>query len=275
MRLLALVLFIAACKPSATIRSSTKIASLQSYGSVSLRVRSQGFATQGVAMIMEQAVVNHLRQRCSFVPIDPRTGAPADVILDLTITNYTRGGSWGNTNQVTLDTLLVLSDGSDKELLGTASINGKSSGSLVDNRPQDNEAISIVAKTIGDILWKSGCAGPRVAKAAPPPDTGTGTGTGTGNAAPDETKRADAEALNEKGKEALFNADTNNALTYFQQANAMLPDAKYQFNICLALGAAQRYPEATTACKQARAMNPSPKLAAKIDQRLEGLAQGQ
>jgi hypothetical protein len=144
----------------------------------------------------------------------------------------------------------------------------------------------VIAKTVAELLAKSGCTGPRVARAPEPgpmPDNGSagqgsaGTpgdmGSGAGSAAPtpDESRRADAEALNEQGKSKLFAADTAGALAAFQQANATLPDPKYQFNVCVALGAQERWPEAIAACEQARGMNPSAKLAAKIDQRLVGL----
>jgi hypothetical protein len=265
------------------VQNTTPIGNLQSYRTVALRVRSTQFATQGLAIAMETAVLNHLRQRCAFQAVDPNAGG-ADIVLDLTITKHAKGGDgWiRNENQVVMDTMLVLSDGADGEPLGTANIHGKSSGAVVNNAPQENEAIGVIAKTVADILWKSGCSGPRVAKAPPPPPPGTGSGsatdpgTGSGSAAaPDESRRADAEKLNDQGKERLFAADTQGALGFFQQANQMLPDAKYQFNVCLALGAMERWDEATAACKQARTMNPNEKLAAKIDQRLQGLAQRQ
>src|SRR5262245_46298388 len=119
MRALALFLLVA-CKPSATIQNTTPIANLQTYRAIALRVRSTQFATQGLAMAMETAVVNHIRQRCGFDNVGP-ANSPSDIILDLTITKYAKGGdSWiRNENQVVMDTLMVLSDPTDGELLGT------------------------------------------------------------------------------------------------------------------------------------------------------------
>jgi len=285
-----LIPVLCACSPSATVQNTMPIANLQSYRAISLRVRSQQFATQGLAITMETAVVNHIRQKCGFESVGP-AGSPSDIVLDLTITKYAKGGdSWiRNENQVVMDTLMVLSDPTDGELLGTANIHGKSSGAVVNNAPQENEAIAVIAKTVADVMWKSGCAGPRVAKAPTPPpnntgsggtgggsgsDAGSGAGSGSAvasNPGPDESKRAEAEKLNEQGKERLFNADTAGALGLFQQANAMLPDPKYQFNVCLAFGAMEKWNEAISACQQAKQMNPNAKLAAKIDQRLQGL----
>lgn len=232
-------------------------------------------------MMLENTVASRLREKCGFQQVGPVGTAPADVILDLNITRHARGGSgWiRNANQVEIDTLLVLSDGQDGELLGTATIRGKSSGTVINNAPQENEAIAVISTSIADLLAKSGCSGPRIARVEPT-SSGSGTvGQGSaaqpeqGSAAPvvDESRRAEAEALNEQGKEKLFGADTAGALALFQQASSILPDPKYQFNVCVALGAAERWDDAIAACKQARAMNPSPKLAAKIDQRLEAL----
>lgn len=231
-------------------------------------------------MMLENTVASRLRERCQFVQVGAAGTAPADVVLDLNITRHARGGSgWiRNANQVEIDTLLVLSEGQDGELLGTATIRGKSSGTVMNNAPQENEAIAAIASSIADLLAKSGCSGPRIARVEPAAAgsatvaQGSAATPGDGTApVVDESRRAEAEALNEQGKEKLFGADTAGALVLFQQATSIVPDPKYQFNVCVALGAQERWDEAIAACKQARAMNPSAKLAAKIDQRLDAL----
>lgn len=279
---------IAACHPSATVEHTMPVANLQSYRTVALRVRSTAFASQGQATWLEQATINHLRKKCAFevVPVGQQ---PADVVLDLNITRTGRGGGGliSNENTAVLDALLVLTDGQDGQLLGTATIHGKSSGMIINNQPPENEAIDVVGKTVADVLFKSGCGGPRVARAAtPPPPTGTGsgatvglgsgTGTGSGSgtgsgttAPPDDAKRAQAEQLNEQGKEKLYGADIPAALALFQQATALVPDPRYQFNVCIALGAQEQWDNAIAACQQARGMNPDAKLAAKIDHRID------
>ncbi|MDB4957401.1 MAG: hypothetical protein JWO36_4970 [Myxococcales bacterium] len=248
------------------------VASLQSYRTVSLRVHSTAFAAQGQAMFLESAVLDKLHRQCGFEQIRPGA-TPADIVLDLNITQTGRGGGgWlANSNLATIDTLLVLTDGQEGELLGTVRIHGQSSGMLINNAPPENEAIDVVAKTIADMLAKSGCSGPRIARIkAPPP--GPDPVVDTGSAAPpppDETHRTEAEALNEQGKQNLYAADLAGALAAFQQANALLPDARYEFNVCLALGAQEQWDNAITACRQANALHPQPKLATKIDHRLE------
>lgn len=267
------LLAFAGCHPSATVEHTMPVANLQTYRTVGLRVHSTAFASQGLAMFLESAVLQRLQQQCGFEQVGRAGATPADVVLDLNVTHAGRGGGgWvSNENLATIDTLLVLSDGQDGELLGTARIQGKSSGAIINSAPPENEAVEVIAKTIAEILAKSGCSGPRIARApVTPPTTTPPTGSGSAGS-PDESHRAEAEALNEQGKEKLFAADVAGALTAFQQAMALLPDAKYEFNVCLTFGAQEQWDRAIAACHQARGMNPSPALATKIDKRLDVL----
>jgi hypothetical protein len=264
----------AACHPSATVQNTMPIANMQTFHSVALRVHSTAFAAQGQAMQLESAVLDKLHQRCSFEQIASAQAAKADVILDLNITNTGRGGGGfiSNSSTATLDTLLVMSDGQSGDLLGTARIHGESSGMIINNSAPEGEAIDIVAKTVADMFVKSGCSGPRIAKAVvPPPDPTPPPPDPTHPTPPvvDETHRAEAEKLNEDGKQKLFVADVQGAITAFQQANALVPDARYEYNVCSALGAAERWDDAIAACKQARTMNPKPALVTKIDHKID------
>jgi len=245
------------------------VANLNTYRTVGLRVQSSAFASQGQATMLENAVLQKVQQSCSFTQVTHAGSTPADVVLDLNITNTGRGGSgWiKNQNEATIDTLLVLSDGQSGELLGTARIHGSSSGMIINNSVPENEAIDAVAKSVAELLAKSGCFGPRVAKAEPAP-TPDPPATGSG-ATPDDAKRHDAEQLNEQGKEKLRGADIAGALAAFQQANTLVPDARYEYNVCLAYEAQEKWSNAIEACKQARAMKPEARLVAKIDHRLE------
>lgn len=248
------------------------VANLQSYRTLSLRVKSTAFAAQGQAMILESAVLQKLQQKCGFAQVERAGGAPADVMLDLNITQAGRGGSGfiTNSSKATIDTLLVVTDGQSGDLLGTARIHGESGGMIVNDASPESEAVEVVAKTVADVLAKSGCSGPRIAKAAPTPVEPPPPPPGDGSAAPpDEAKLAQADALNEQGKDKLRSADVQGALASFQQAVALVPDPRYQFNVCLTLEAAEQWDNAIAACKQARTMNPEAKLATKIDNRLD------
>jgi len=263
------------CHPSATIEHTTPVANLKTYRAVGLRVQSSAFAAQGQAQYLENAVTDKLRRSCGFEAVGRAGDVKADVVLDLNITRTGRGDSTGlvsNENLATIETMLVLSDGQTGELLGTARIKGKSSGIVINNETPELEAIDVVAKTIADTLVKSGCSGKRVAKAEPPPPPPPAEGTPP-PAAGDETKRAEAEKLNEQGKEKLRGADLAGALGSFQQAVALIPDARYQYNVCLTFEAQEQWANAVAACKQARGMNAEPRLVTKIDHRLDLLKQ--
>ncbi len=250
------------------------IANLQSYRTVAVRVHSTAFASQGRAMQLEAAMLDNLRRKCGFERVDAGQ-KPADILLDLNITQAGRGSSgWiSSDTTATLDALLVLTDGSDGELLGTARVHGSSSGVIMNGAPPDGEAIGAVAKSIADLLGKSGCAGARVARAVPVPKTDEPKPDGP--KPPDESKRPEADALNDQGKEKLYANDTPGALALFQQANTLLPDARYEFNVCLTLGVQERWDDAIASCQRAKAMNPQAALATRIDHRLELLTHRQ
>ena len=172
MRLLPCLLVLAAgCHASATVQNTMPVANLQSYRTVALRVHSTAFASQGQATYLETAVLDQLRQRCGFEQVEEAGGAPADVVLDLNVTHTQRGsgGIIENQNVAMIDTLLVLSDGQTGDLLGTASIHGKSSGVIINNGSPEQEAAGAVAKAVVQLLATSGCSGPRVARAETPP----------------------------------------------------------------------------------------------------------
>ena len=262
-----LALVIAGCHAHATVQHTMPVANLQSYRTVVLRVKATAFAAQGHAMYLEAAVLQKLRQNCKFEPLAKGASTPADVVLDLNITNMGRGGGGfiSASDRATIDTLLVLTDGQNGELLGTAGIHGESSGISLNSAPPENEALDVIAQTVADVLAKSGCSGPRVARAEPtPPPPGNGSA-----AAPDETHRAEAEALNEQGKTKLQNADVAGALAAFQQATSLLPDARYEYNVCVTFETQAAWDKAITACRHARSLNPQPKLITKIDHRLD------
>ncbi len=265
-------MILGACHASATVEHTMPVANLQSYRTVALRVHASAFASQGQAMFLEQATLTKLQGKCGFDQI-MKAGTPADVTLDLDITAMGRGGGGfiTNPNLATVDTLLVLTDGKDGELLGTARIHGKSSGMIMNNAPPENEAIDVVAQTIVDLLAKSGCSGPRIARAlATPPPNPTTKPPGLTTPHPiDESHRTAAEELNQQGKEKLYGNDIPGALALFQQAVALVPDARYAFNACLALGAEEQWDNAVIACRQARGFDPQPELAEKIDHRID------
>jgi hypothetical protein len=262
-----LVLVLAsACHPSATVENTMPIASLQSYRSVAVRVHSSAFAAQGQAMQLESAVLDQMRRRCAFEQRPAAQARGADLVLDLDIVKVGRGGGGfiSNENTARLEALLVISDGQDGELLGTARIHGSSSGMIINNGSPELEAIDAVAKTVTDVFAKSGCSGPRIAKAVPPPEP-----TPPVPAPVDESHRADAERLNDDGKQKVFVGDLAGALAAFQQADALVPDPKYEYSLCSTLGLMEKWDEAIATCQKALAKQPPAALRAKLDKKVE------
>lgn len=268
------------CHPSASVERTMPVANLQTYRTVALRVSAVPQA-QGQAYYLESSVLARLGQVCGFSGVGRYNGSPADLYLDLNVTGAGRGGSgWiTNANLATIDTLLVLTDGQSGDLIGSARIHGQSSQMAINNTNPEQQAVDVVAKTIADMLAKSGCSGPRIAKATPPPPPppATGSATGSDTTPPPDTEahRAEAEKLNDDGKTKFRTADLPGAIALFQQANQLVPDPRYLFNLCLAYEAEQQWDQATASCKQARTMSPKPELQAKIDHRLELLAHKQ
>jgi len=271
-----LPLALAACHPSAEVQHTQPLANLKTYHTVGLRITAVPQA-QGQAYYLETAVLDRVHRQCGFESVTRYGSSPADLILDLNVTAAGRGGSgWiTNSNLATIDTLLVLSDGQTGDLLGSARIHGQSSQMSINNNNPEQQAVDVVAQTIGDMLTKSGCAGPRLAKATPPPPPAPGTGsaaaTGSGSVStpPADDHRAEADKLSDQGKDRFRSADLNGALALFQQANQLAPDPRYVLNECLAYEAMAKWDDAMASCKEARGMNPPPDLAAKIDHRIE------
>jgi hypothetical protein len=272
---------VAACHPSASVQNTMPLANLKTYHTVAVRVRAAATNWQREANALQQMMNVQLQSQCGFEQVLPANAQGVDLMIDLNVVGAGRGGTGmlRNPNLATIETLLVLSDGASGELLGTARVHGESSGMAIQGASPEGEAVQIVAKTVAEQLAKSGCAGPRLAKVEqPPPDTGnpppTGSGTeptgsNAGTPPPDESHRADAEALNDKGKDALRSADIPGAISSFQQANQLLPDARYEYNVCLAMEAGQQWDGAMSACQQARGMNAKAELVTKIDARIE------
>ncbi|HKE14133.1 MAG TPA: hypothetical protein VKB80_04700 [Kofleriaceae bacterium] len=277
---------LAGCKPSATVQRTVPLANLHSYRGVVVRATGRSHRRAGrLAFLLEHAAADKIRSRCAFSDVqaasDGPRDAPADLFLDVTVQRTYRGGGGGiiqNENQATVEVKLVLSDGVDEELVGAADIQGKSGGFIINNRSPEEEAIGAVADTIATMLARSGCTGPRVARARPPARRRPPPGD-DGNVELVSERRTDvvakAEAENDEGKRLFRSADVTGAKLHFQAAIRLHRDARYVFNMCLAEEALGRFDAAVTTCRQVIAMKPEPALADKARTRLDILAQKQ
>ncbi len=265
-------LVLAACAPTASVKRTTPVANLQSYQNVLVRVgSSQGL--ERFTSVLEFATTDSIGQRCAFSRIiNPTQVAQVrpDLLVDLNVRRTQRGGSGfiKNPNLATVNVTMVLSDGIDESLLGSAEIEGKSSAVAMDGADPENQALIAVAKSVSAILSKSGCEGPRVARAVEPvqpalPPQPAGV-------TPELV--AQAEAANNEGKRLFRAAEIAAAKAQFIQAIQIVADPKYQFNLCLAHEALNEYDFAVTVCQQVITAGTDQRLSEKAQQRLTIIA---
>lgn len=266
----ALLLLVAAagCVASATVRRTTPVANLQSFRTLLVRVDGSPEARR-YASVLEFHAADKLRGTCAFdqvVTSRERPVQPPDLILDLNLQRAFRGGEGliQNPNLATIDVTLVLSDGVDDELLGSADIRGKSSAVYVANQNPEEQAIAAVSARVAQIMERSGCTGARVARAEPEP--APDEATPDDEVDPDLLARAEAE--NDAGKQLFRAADIAGAKARFQAAIALHRDARFLFNLCLAHEALKELSEASSVCQQVIDMQPEPRLAEKAQMRL-------
>src|SRR6266545_2540653 len=181
---------------------------------------------RGSATVQSTTPVANIRARCAFgdVRVGRRAGGagPDDVILDLTITRAFRGGSGliKNQNQATVDVKMVLTDGRDDELVGSADIRGKSAGILLNSTPPEEQAITAVADSIAEMLDDSGCTEDRVARAPPSGEEVKPAGSASAQLVSEERTdpAARAEAENDEGKRLFRSDDVAGAKEHFEEA---------------------------------------------------------
>ncbi len=266
------VLGLAACGPSASVKRTTPVANLQSYQNVLVRVGSaQGL--EHYTSVLEFATTDSMTRRCTFSQVVSPTQIGQlrpDLLVDLNIRRTQRGGGGfiKNPNLATVNVTMVLSDGIDESLLGSAEIVGKSSAVGIDGADPENQALIAVAKRVTAILSKSGCIGQRVARVQEPvqptqPVQPVGV-------TPEQV--AQAETANNEGKRLFRSAEIAAAKEQFLQAIGIVADPKYQFNLCLAHEALNEYDQATSVCQEVVNSGSEPRLSEKAQQRLAIIA---
>jgi tetratricopeptide (TPR) repeat protein len=80
-----------------------------------------------------------------------------------------------------------------------------------------------------------------------------------------------AAELNASGRDLVRSGDIEGAVATFQKATQTFPDPHYFFNLCVALDAADRFPEAIDACEEVFDHDPSQRLEDKTRAVLERL----
>ena len=157
---IAVTLALAACGPSSSVKRTTPVANLQSYQTALIRVSSTPGLSQ-YTPVLEFATADKLQGSCGFSRVVSPTQVgqlQPDLIVDLNIRSTARGGGGfiKNPNLATVNVTMVLSDGIDESLLGSAEIVGKSASVAIDGNDPENEALIAVAKRVNAILGKLG-----------------------------------------------------------------------------------------------------------------------
>lgn len=290
------------CGASAKVTRSTPVADLQTYRVAGIRAQGIPQAT-GLVEQLGMSTVSSVMEKCQFdsVVLDGQAGAQPDLWIDLNLQKSFRGGTGiiQNENKATVEVLMVLSDGIDDELLGSAYITGESSSVAISGTSPEGSAVDAVAKVIGDLLGKSGCTGTRVARApdpvepppgdddddtpppsddddddVPPPDDDDDDmppgddddDDDTPN--PEAAAKAAAEALNDEGKSLFKNGNVNGAVAKFEQAADTFPDPRYNYNLCVGYENLERYDEAAAQCQMVIDAKPEKRLIDKATNRL-------
>ncbi|HTE49277.1 MAG TPA: hypothetical protein VK698_00280 [Kofleriaceae bacterium] len=287
------VLLLASCRPSATVQRTTPVANLQPYTGLIVRGTRAGRHGMGrLAFMLERASVARIRRACSFRGVHPAARSaepgPDDLLLDVTVQNAYRGGGGGlvqNENQATVVVKAVLSDGADMELVGAADIRGQSGGLIIGEQSPEQEAINAVADSIVQMLVRSGCRGPRIARAHRPPpvdhrteqpDEQSSDPTGVALVSDEKSEAAvRAETENEEGKRLFRAADVAGAKGHFRTAIRLHRDPRYVFNLCLAEEALGSIDAAISTCRRVASMKPDAALAEKVKLRLKILGDKQ
>jgi hypothetical protein len=178
------------CRASAKVTRTTPVANLQSYRVVGVRAAGIPRSYQ-LTNFLADATVKQLAKRCQFTNVvlaNHAGNAKPDLMIDLNIRRMFRGGTSQiiqNPNKAVVDVLVVLSDGIDNDLLGSAWIRGESASVQVSGTMSpEGAAVKAIAERVAKVLAKSGCRGPRVARAPEDDKTKTAaSGGGSGGGA--------------------------------------------------------------------------------------------
>jgi tetratricopeptide (TPR) repeat protein len=85
------------------------------------------------------------------------------------------------------------------------------------------------------------------------------------------TPAVQAEALNQEGKDFYKAKDYKNAVLKFEAAVAVVPEARYYFNVCAAYDQMGNKDAALAACGEVLKRNPTDELKVKTEKRIESI----
>ncbi len=251
------------CTAKASVQRSTPVANLRVYNGVLIRAGASSLE-RWQAIELRERTAAHLQSQCAFAAVytgEPQTQPTAEIglIVDLNVVGSSRGGGGliQNPNVAVVDVAMALSDSRSDEILGSASIQGRSPAIAISGASgPEQSAIDAVAKQIATILVNSGCTGPRVAEV--PHEPAKPVEPVSNEVSPEQA--AKAEALSTSGKDAFRAGDAAAAKSKFEAAIALNADPRYILNLCLAQDALDEFEAALATCQRV--------IDSKADQRL-------
>lgn len=267
-----------ACGPGGSMKTLVPVKQkIGAYSSVMVRATAAP-ANDSEAQQIENIAAYRIRTLCGYPTVltyrvSPTT--PAELLVDLRIGSVERVGSGeraalgGLAGQARVALALDLIEVSSGSRVGAVQIEGLSSGGSAFAGTTE-EAIEQTVNRVQRFLADSGCQvhPPGYASAGPSTVSPGGNVAPPGTQAPAGAGPAlQAEGLNQEGKDLYKAKSYAAAAEKFRAAATLVPDARYDLNLCLALKATKDWAGATTACERA-SQSTSPELQAKAKEHL-------
>lgn len=261
------------CGPSGSLKTVVPVkGKVGAYNSVMVRVTSAP-ANDSEAQQIENITAYRIRTLCGYPTVltyrvSPQT--PAELLVDLRIGSVERVGSalGGLAGQARVALALDLIEVGTGTRVGAAQIEGLSSGGSAFAGTTE-EAIEQTVNRIQRFLADAGCQvhPPGYATATPPTGTDGGVTPPGGGVPAGAGPALQAEGLNQEGKDLYKAKSYAAAAEKFKAAATLVPDARYDLNLCLALKATKDYDGALAACQRA-AQAPTPEVSTKANEHI-------
>jgi tetratricopeptide (TPR) repeat protein len=274
MRKLWWLLALCGCASTGTSRTVQRATTpLGHFSPVMLRVTPLVPAAQE-AVELEAVVAARLRSTCGWQEVFTASStpeAPAALLVDARIALLERVDSSDRAmlgamaGQARMVVAVDFIDLKTQQRIGAAEVEGTSSGGSTLAGGTD-EAMERVVEKMVEVMRQEGCttrtktqtAGGGTVGAEPPP-------------AATLTPAVQAEALNQEGKDLYKAKDFKGAVTKFEAAIAIAPEARYYFNVCAAHDQLGSLDAALAACGEVLNKSPTDELKTKAEKRIEAI----
>lgn len=294
------VVLLGAVACSSTGRLRTTMRTNHSIGgrdTMLVRVTSD-FPAYDEVVKLESQTAAAMRQVCGYGRVlvaSATPEGPADVVFDMRIVRLVdvdsqKRSKWGAfAGAAKIGVKIQVTDVWTRKMLGAAYAYGESGSVAVSEGGTTDDAIARVVEKSIEYARNQGCALRRervvteadvdevveeeqVAAPASGPSVTANTAA-TVTIGPESDAAIKAETANDEGKSLYKQEKFADAAARFRTASSFRADARYSFNLCLALEALKEYDAALAACGQVYALTPSDSLEAKTEARIKLILQ--